>query len=627
MTAMTISRRSAAAAAAVAALVAMALPSSWVARTTDLVTAPATGVDQKVVVISFDERRADGGDGPPVDVGLTAIPDRRGIYLRDIATQADRAGAAAVIYVGFDSLSLYEGAVDRLAIAESEPIQRLGVAPLLEVAVTADPDAIPAASRYRVDELAGQFSGIGFPLVADGPVIRTTPAIVGVPTLEPGSSVHDGTRLPVTNLVYGLAVRGLAATMPGTSTGGASADAIEVAGRRIPLEVGRLRIRWTSALNDRNDPSVIDAEQFLAAATDVSDLDGKVVLVGSTDPAHTPYFDTPQGRMPEVLIQANALNTLFTNDYLRPVPAWIAPAASVLLAAVVALLWRRRWWLSVSVGLAGAVLAVTIASQLSERGWLVAPLRPVVATLSAICILGVAVLARQLEQRRRLSKLFSEYVPPDIARELISSGRAEAAQAGERLLVTVLFCDLRGFTPIAARLSPTDVRVLLDSYYEALSPLVFDNGGTVLQYTGDEIFAVFGAPVPRPDHAHAALRSALAMQAAAADLERTLHSRGLPGVSYGISLHSGTVVAAHVGSTVRRQYAVIGDTVNVGSRLCPLATAGHTVYSDSTRQYLDLDLPADELGSIRLKGISEPVTVFQAPSLDSEDQTLRHPRP
>ncbi len=598
-------RADAAGAVVVAIVIALLLPTGLVASAQDAVTPPADTVSDRVAVISFDERPA---EVVAIESGLTPVPGRRGIYLRDLAVHADRAGAAAIVFVGFDSLTLYEGASDRQAIAESEHIQRLGIAPLLDMALEPRPKGIPRALRYRVDGLAAQFAGIGVPLVTDDRVVRTVPEVVLVPTIEPGDVVRSD-KTPANHLVYGLAARAVIGDS-GAKVGAATGDAIDMAGQSVPLEKGRLRIHWTPDLDDRKDPAVIAAEKLFGGGS-AQDLNGKIVLIGSTDPANTTFYDTPQGPMPEVLISANAVNTMLTEAYLKNASPLIAWLVALGFAGLVAGLWRARWWLSLGAGLVLAAGWSVLTRVLAGDGWLVDPLRPAVAALVAVGVLGTLALVRQLLQRRRLAKLFSEYVPPGIARELINSGRAETAQAGERLLVTVLFCDLRGFTPLAARLAPAEVRTLLDTYYQALSPIVFDHGGTVLQYTGDEIFAVFGAPLPRTDHAEAALSCATAMHAALPTLNHGLHELDLPDIAYGIGLNSGLVVAANVGSTIRRQYSIIGDTVNVGSRLCGQAGAGDIIYPQNTRDDL-ADPPADDaLGPVTLKGVDEPLVIYR----------------
>jgi adenylate cyclase len=149
------------------------------------------------------------------------------------------------------------------------------------------------------------------------------------------------------------------------------------------------------------------------------------------------------------------------------------------------------------------------------------------------------------------------------------------------------------------------VRRILDDYYDYACRAIFAKGGTVMQFVGDEVFAVFGAPEPLADPAAAARDVGLALQAGASELTRALEADGLPPVRFGVGVHVGEVVAAHVGPDHRRQYAVIGDAVNVASRLCGIAEAGDVVVSVAAA--------GDLRGSVReveLKGVDHPVAVL-----------------
>ncbi len=179
------------------------------------------------------------------------------------------------------------------------------------------------------------------------------------------------------------------------------------------------------------------------------------------------------------------------------------------------------------------------------------------------------------------------------------------------MTITSLFCDLRGFTPIAARLQPSEVRELLNLYYDMLSRSIFERGGTVLQYAGDEIFAVFGAPLPDRDHASAALACARRLFAVQPQLNEELAKRRLPPLNYGIGLHSGEAIAAHVGSAVRMQYAVIGDTVNVASRHCSLAREGHIVLSAATAALVGAIDDSERMDDIEMKGVAGMQEVYR----------------
>jgi adenylate cyclase len=592
-----------------AILVALVLPAAWVAAASDLLVPGAGQVDDRVVVVAFDEQAAEATFQGP-------IPHRDGSNLLTLAGDVTRGGGTTVVMVGFDGFTLTGGPTERAAFGSSTSIRSRGIAPLLDVGLEDGPGDVPVAVRYRVDDLASDFAGVALPLVTDGPgVVRTVPEVATVPTLEPGAVVRpDGRVRRAGSLVLGLAMRSVA----GSGTGAVSATGADIAGRTVPLENGELRVRWSTGLDGADDTAVIPAGRAMGAAGPIADVvppgtwSGKIVLIGTIDPTQTPYYDTPIGPLPELFIQANALNTLLTGEFLRPVPAGWGVLAAVVAAIGVALLWRRRWWWGVACGAAVAAVWLSGTVLLAAQGWVLDPLRPPVASVVTALALGSVALVRQLAERRRLARLFSEYVPRDVARDLVESGRAQIAQAGERLLVTVLFCDLRGFTPIAARLTPADVRSLLDRYYETFSQIVFDHGGTVLQYTGDEIFAVFGAPLPRTDHADAALACARAMQAALPGHNSAQVDDHLPEIAFGIGLNSGLVVAAHVGSSIRRQYAVIGDPVNVGARLCSQARVQEIVWSQALHDQLSAPDGAQPDGDIALKGIAAPVTIYRA---------------
>jgi adenylate cyclase len=270
---------------------------------------------------------------------------------------------------------------------------------------------------------------------------------------------------------------------------------------------------------------------------------------------------------------------------------------------------------------AWSVVAVIAA----DAGRLLPVVLPVAAVWVAVALCGVVRQLESITERRRLRALFAQYVPASVVEQLVASGRGQQAASGERVALTALFCDLRSFTPLAARLEPSQVRDLLNVFYEALAGVVFDAGGTVLQYTGDDIFAVFGAPLPDPDHAPRALACARRMFDRLPALNDELASRGLPPLNYGIGLHSGDAVAAHVGSSVRMQYAVIGDTINVASRHCTLAREGQIMLSDVTKALIG-DVPdAEPINGVQLKGVADERQVHriqQGPPWVSGDPAL-----
>jgi adenylate cyclase len=158
------------------------------------------------------------------------------------------------------------------------------------------------------------------------------------------------------------------------------------------------------------------------------------------------------------------------------------------------------------------------------------------------------------------------------------------------------------------------VRDLLDTYYEYSVAIIQRHRGTVMQFVGDEVFAVFGVPVADDAAADEAARCAVALQDEIATLDERLSTAGLPLVRFGVGVHRGPVVVAHVGTHNRRQYAVVGENVNIGSRLCECADAGEIVASKQAWTSIDADLQRRFVaeGRLELKGVRVPVSVYRA---------------
>lgn len=184
-------------------------------------------------------------------------------------------------------------------------------------------------------------------------------------------------------------------------------------------------------------------------------------------------------------------------------------------------------------------------------------------------------MAAGLEERELIRSTFGRYVSEEVARTVLAS--PEALQlGGEEREVTILFSDLRGYSTISESLSPSQVVELVNAYLGAMNVVIDEHQGCVIEFLGDGILAVFGAPVPRPDHPERALRCALAMQKRLASLNEEWarsgfanqwKASGVQGLHARIGIHTGRVVAGNLGSATRMKYAVIGDAVNVAARL------------------------------------------------------------
>ncbi len=221
-------------------------------------------------------------------------------------------------------------------------------------------------------------------------------------------------------------------------------------------------------------------------------------------------------------------------------------------------------------------------------------------------------MTKGLLMREQYRSVLNKVVSQDIAEELM---RGDVELGGETRDVTVLFADIRGFTSLTEAMVPHDVIALLNECMEYLASAVDREGGVVDKFIGDEIMAVFGAPVRQEDHAVRALRAALLMRDCLVDFNRRRTERGEGVVGLGIGIATGRAVAGNMGSRDRMNYTVLGRTVNLAARLTSEAAAGEIIVSDATREAAGVDFVATPLGGRELKGFSERVEVYSVERL------------
>ena len=380
--------------------------------------------------------------------------------------------------------------------------------------------------------------------------------------------------------------------------GGLVAFAAALAGAR-PRPGARIMPDW------RNPARFKTLSFAQALAAPAGEFRGKAVLVGVDwnfeDRHRSPA--APQGE-PGVIWQARVVEALLSGRSLWDpgrlwalllpalllVPAWLAATRKAGQAATA--------WLAAG-GLAAALLLCGLSLSL---GLLALPS----AALLGVLLAGAWRLAAGYLRTR---ELFGRYVAPQV-RDHILAGRIPLA--GEIRQVTVLFADLRNFTPLNESQPPQVVVGLVNRYFQAMSRVIREHRGLVMQYVGDEIFAVFGAPLDLPDHGEWAIKAGLAMIAAMEGLNRELSAEGLPALAQGIGIHGGPVLAGNVGGAGRLSYALVGDTVNLGSRLQGLNKefGARIIASGAVRAGLEGRFAWRELPTVPIKGKSKPVAIY-----------------
>lgn len=341
-----------------------------------------------------------------------------------------------------------------------------------------------------------------------------------------------------------------------------------------------------------------------------SALRGKVVVIGDTTQAAQDEHPTAWGGqlMSGAEIEAQAIATALEESPLRDGPGWWNVVLLILGAAIVPLAGLRRGGLAqalAAVGGLAAIVAFAVAAFARDRVVEVVP--PLVAL--GVGTLGSLIVTLGLERiaERRARATLRRFAPAEVVDQLLASGGSGIAP--RELDVTVLFCDLRGFTAFAADQPAGSVITLLDRYLAEVTAAVTGHGGTVVSFLGDGVMAVFGAPLPAPDHADRAL--AAAREIAGERLERFNASTG-SAFAIGVGLHSGPVASGIVGPAHRIEYATVGDTTNVAAKLeaATKAAGVSLLVSEATHARLAEPDGLREAGRFDVRAGGEPVVAW-----------------
>ncbi len=231
-----------------------------------------------------------------------------------------------------------------------------------------------------------------------------------------------------------------------------------------------------------------------------------------------------------------------------------------------------------------------------------------VAAQAAAAIDNVLAHSRIAEQEVQRSAL-ERFLSPDVV-EMIAKNPGEVKLGGSNQKVSVMFADIRGFTSMSETMPPEKIVDILNEYFTRVTDIIFDHGGTLDKYLGDGVMAVFGAPISKGNDAANAVRAAMAIQALLIELNRDAGARNWPELKVGIGINTGIVTAGNIGSPKRIDYTVVGDAVNVASRLMSNAAGAQILISDSTAQDLDAGFELNPLEPLRVKGKTAPLAVF-----------------
>jgi adenylate cyclase len=405
-------------------------------------------------------------------------------------------------------------------------------------------------------------------------------------------------------------------------------EGLSVGSTQIPTDGhGRMLINYLGPTGTFRHYSVAD---ILEGRVPRSAFQDKIVLIGATAVGIYDLRVTPFSiHFPGVEKHANSIDNILHQRFLKS-PAWMGLfdlVAILLLGGLLSwILPKLRPLHGFSLAFFSLVGLLTLSHYLftSWNIWL-RILYPSLAI--AFCSLGVESYKFLIEERekKRIRGAFQHYVPPSVVNEILSQP-GKLKFGGEKRELTVLFSDVRGFTTYSEKYPPEQVVEILNEYLTAMVDVVFKHEGTLDKFVGDEIMALFGAPIHYPDHAEKACLTALEMAAELERLRAQWRKEGREGFEIGIGINTGDMVVGNLGSSQLFDYTVIGDNVNLGARLEAInknfETQYHIIISDSTYQQVKEKALVKSLDSVMVKGKTKPVLIYELLGMNTGDDSL-----
>ena len=611
-------------------------------------TAPG-GVDERIVVIALDERsvKAEGqwpwtrdklaamvtrlyGYGV-VSVGFDAVFPERDMN-HDLETLRLLGAQDEEFMETLENLApgLNRDAVFGNAIAQGPTVMayyfntgqegefEIGELPMAAFDVDETMGArlfLPDADGYtsNVPEImAGAWSAgfISNPLIdADG-IVRRTPLLHRY-----GNAAYESFSLAMAATVLQDIALPVFVDAPLMAEGYPPLEAVEIAGRRVPLDAqGAVLVPYRGGAGSFRYVSATDV--IRGEVPNPEWLNGAIAIVGATAPGLQDLRSTPFGSIyPGVEIHANVLAGILDGNF-RWQPAYTKGAEVMalvgfgLLAALT--LPALSAVLSTVMALAIQGAAIGLNLYLWQDQMHVLPLASTLIVVFGIFMIDI-VFGYFFESRSRtqMNELFGQYVPPDLVTQMADNPTKYSMESEKREL-SVLFTDIRGFTTISERLDADELSALLNRFLTPMTRVVHDTKGTIDKYMGDCVMAFWGAPMQNENHAASAVRAGLGMLRALEKLNMDLWKEGEPELAIGVGVNTGTMSVGNMGSRFRRAYTVLGDAVNLGSRLEGLTKAYGVNFIVSSFTVDEApEFVYREVDRVRVKGKLLPVVIYE----------------
>ncbi len=462
---------------------------------------------------------------------------------------------------------------------------------------------------------AGHFN----PVIDFDGIVRRVPMIV-----EYGGVYYESLSLAVVRTVLG---------MPRLSPGYAPEKDRNYSGLEwltLELAQGNLRIpvdATVSALvpyrGARGTFRYISVSDVLHDRIPPADIQNKIVLVGTTAPGLMDMRSTPVSKVyPGVEVHANMISGILNQEVKQNPPYVLGANVLLLLSIGVALAFllpmlNPKYGTLLAAGL--LLLEIVVNGAVWQYGNLALPVAGGLIMVLALFALNMTYGYFTTERtKRQITGLFGQYVPSEVVDEM-SKDPGQVSMEGESREMSILFSDVRGFTTISEGLEPRDLSLLMNEFLTPLSRVIYSHRGTIDKYMGDCIMAFWGAPLPDARHAYQAVFSGLEMQRKLSSLQPHFKEHGWPEIQIGVGINTGRVSVGNMGSEVRMAYTVMGDAVNLASRLEGITKeyGVGVLVGESTKEQAP-EFVYRELDMVRVKGKDKPVAIFEPLGLAGE---------
>lgn len=344
-------------------------------------------------------------------------------------------------------------------------------------------------------------------------------------------------------------------------------------------------------------------------------FEDKIVLFGPYSLGMQDEYPTSidkQEKMFGVEVHANIIQNLINDSFKHDLNG-IFQLGLILLAGIISFIAARkiRPLIAFFIDLVIIAACILLGKYLYSNGVILQVIYPVVLVILLYLVMLAYNYLEQLLERKRITGIFGKYVAPQIVNKILQDGEESLKLGGDRKYISVLFVDIRGFTPLSEKAEPEEVVDILNEYLDLCAKSIFHNGGTLDKFIGDATMAIYNAPLDLEDHAFCAVKTAWEMKLGAEPLVKKIQEKYDRVVRFGIGVNTGYAIVGNIGSNERMDYTAIGDTVNISARLESNAKAGQILISKATYELVKEKIEATCLGGIKVKGREEELEVYQ----------------